>query len=214
MTYNLSELKTAIQDYTENSETTFVNNLDNIIQNAEQRILRLVDLDFFRKNVSAVTTVNDKYLSAPVDFLSSFSLALTDSSGNSQFLMQKDVNFLQEYWPDPTQTGFPKYYGNFDVDNFILAPTPDAAYTVELHYFYRPASITSTTQTSWLGENAPETLLYGSLVDAYTFMKGEPDVIQMYEQRFQEAISRLKNFGEGMENTDAYRTGLVRVQKT
>ena len=214
MTYTLTTLKQAIQDYTENSETTFVNNLDNIIRNTEERILKLVDLDYFRKNATAPLTSGNKYLATPSDYLSSFSLAFTDSSGNTQFLLQKDVNFLQEYAPNPSTTGVPKYYAQFDVDNFLIAPTPDSNYTTELHYFYRPASITGTAGTSWLGENAPDCLLYGCLVEAYTFMKGEAGLVQLYESRFAEAISRLKNYGEGVENTDAYRSGLVRVART
>jgi len=214
MAYNLTTLKQAIQDFTENSETTFVNNLDNLIQNAEDRILRLVDLDYFRKNVTANFTSGNKYLNVPSDYLASFSLALTNASGGSEFLLMKDVNFLQSYTPDPTVTGTPKYYGLYDIDNFIVAPTPDSNYAVELHYFYRPASITGSAGTSWLGENAPDCLLYGCLVEAYTFMKGEQDLLQLYERRFVESIGRLKNYGEGVENTDAYREGLVRVRKT
>lgn len=214
MTYTLTTLKQAIQDYTENSETTFVNNLDNIIRNTEERILKLVDLDLFRKNVNANMTSGDKYLSSPSDYLSSFSLSYTDSSGNTEFLLQKDVNFLQEFAPDPTATGSPKYYAQFDIDNFLLAPTPDSNYAVELHYYYRPASITGSGGTSWLGENAPDCLLYGCLVEAYTFMKGEADMMQAYEARFAECISRLKNYGEGRENNDAYRQGLVRIKQT
>jgi len=214
MSYTLTTLKQAIQDYTENSETTFVNNLDNIIRNTEERILKLVDLDLFRKNVNANMTSGDKYLSSPSDYLSSFSLSYTDSSGNTEFLLQKDVNFLQEFAPDPTATGSPKYYAQFDIDNFLLAPTPDSNYAVELHYYYRPASITGSGGTSWLGENAPDCLLYGCLVEAYTFMKGEADMMQAYEARFAECISRLKNYGEGRENNDAYRQGLVRIKQT
>lgn len=214
MTYNLTQLKQAIQDYTENSETTFVNNLDNIIRNTEERILKLVDLDYFRENATANMVSGNKYLNTPSNYLSSFSFAFTDSNGDTQFLLQKDVNFLQEYWPDSTQTAAPKYYAQFDIDNFILAPTPDDAYNVEIHYFYRPNSITGSAQTSWLGDNAPDALLYGCLVEAYTFMKGEADMLQLYESRFAESISRLKNYGEGLENTDAYRTGLVRMQKS
>lgn len=214
MTYNLTQLKQAIQDYTENSETTFVNNLDNIIRNTEERILKLVDLDYFRKNATAAMTSGNKFLNTPSDYLSSFSFAFTDSNGDSQFLLQKDVNFLQEYWTDPTQTAAPKYYAQFDIDNFIIAPTPDDNYNVEIHYFYRPASITGSTNTSWLGDNAPDSLLYGCLVEAYTFMKGDAGLTQLYESRFSECIARLKNYGEGLENTDAYRTGLVRMQKT
>ena len=214
MTYNLTQLKQAIQDYTENSETTFVNNLDNIIRNAEERILKLVDLDYFRKNATANMVTGNKYLSTPGDYLSSFSFAFTDSNGDTQFLLQKDVNFLQEYAPDSSATGAPKYYAQFDIDNFILAPTPDSNYVVEIHYFYRPNSITGSAQTSWLGDNAPDALLYASLVEAYTFMKGEADLLQLYQVRFNEAIARLKNYGEGVENTDAYREGLGRVRKT
>jgi len=214
MTYTLTTLKQAIQDYTENSETTFVNNLDNIIRNTEERILKLVDLDLFRKNVNANMTSGDKYLSSPSVYLSSFSLSYTDGSGNTEFLLQKDVNFLQDFAPDPTATGSPKYYAQFDIDNFLLAPTPNSNYAVELHYYYRPASITGSAGTSWLGENAPDCLLYGCLVEAYTFMKGEADMMQAYEARFAECISRLKNYGEGRENNDAYRQGLVRIKQT
>ena len=214
MTYTLTTLKQAIQDYTENSESTFVNNLDNIIRNTEERILKLVDLDLFRKNAIANTTSGNKYLASPSDYLSSFSLSYVDSNGETQFLLQKDVNFLQSYWPDDTQLGSPKYYAQFDVDNFILAPTPNSAYAAELHYYYRPASITGSGGTSWLGENAPDCLLYGCLVEAYTFMKGEADMMQAYEARFAESISRLKNYGEGRENNDAYRQGLVRIKQT
>lgn len=213
MTYTLTTLKQAIQDYVENDETTFVNNLDNFIQNTEERLLKLVDLDYFRKNVSASMTASNKFLSLPSDYLATFSLSFV-KNGENIFLLQKDVNFLQEYTPDPTVTGEPKYYGIFDVDNFILAPTPDQSYSAELHYYYRPASITSTvTGTSWFGDNAPDALLYGCLTEAYTFMKGEPTVIQMYEKRFVEAVTRLKIYAEGVENTDAYRIGLTRVPK-
>jgi Fe-S cluster assembly iron-binding protein IscA len=214
MSFTHTTLKQAIQDWTENSETTFVNNLDIFIQNAEERILKMVDLDFFRKNVTASFVANNPYLNVPSDYLASFSLGYTKTNGDKEFLMQKDVNFLQEYSPDSTDTGEPKYYAIFDVNNFILAPTPDSNYAVELHYFYRPNSITAPAGTSWLGDNSPNTLLYGSLVEAYTFMKGEADMLQLYETRFLQNIARLKNYGEGVENTDAYREGLVRIPKT
>jgi len=214
MSFTHTTLKQAIQDWTENSETSFVNNLDVFIKNAEERVLKLIDLDYFRKNVSAAMTSGNQYLNVPADYLSSFSLGFTKSNGDKEFLLLKDVNFLQEFHPDSSDTGTPKYYALFDVDNFLIAPTPDDNYAVELHYFYRPASITGSAGTSWLGDNAPNTLLYGSLVEAYTFMKGEADMLQLYESRFAEAISRMKNYGEGLENTDAYREGLVRIQKT
>ncbi len=214
MTYTLTTLKQAIQDYTENDETTFVNNLNNFIKNSEERILKLVDLDYFRKNVSAATSANNKFLALPTDFLASFSLSIV-SSGSNEFLLHKDVNFLQEFAPDPTSTAKPRFYSIFDVDNLILAPTPDQAYNVELHYYYRPESITiSSSGESWLGTNAPDALLYACLLEAYTFMKGEPGVLQLYQQRFTEAVQRLKNYGEGRENTDAYRSGLVTVRQT
>lgn len=214
MTFTHTTLKQAIQDWTENSETTFVNNLDVFITNAEERILKMVDLDFFRKNVTATFVSGSPYLNVPGDYLASFSLGYTKTNGDKDFLMQKDVNFLQEFHPDASDTGEPKYYALFDVNNFLIAPTPNSNYAVELHYYYRPNSITGSAGTSWLGDNSPNTLLYGSLVEAYTFMKGEPDMLQLYETRFLQNIARLKNYGEGVENTDAYREGLVRIPKT
>ena len=210
MTYTYSELKQAIQDYTENDETTFVNNLDNFIQNTEERILKGVQLTVFRKNASGSATAGNKYLAAPTDFLAPYSMSVVNGS-NNEFLLYKDVNFLQSYNPNSASTGTPKYYGYFDVDNFILAPTPDADYSVEIHYLYRPASLTAQgdSGTTWLSQNAPVTMLYGSLVEAYTFMKGEPDVIQNYAQQFVNSLGQLKNYGEAIEDTDAYRTGLI-----
>jgi hypothetical protein len=215
MSYTKTTLKQAIQDYAENDETTFVNNLDNFIKNAEEKLLKVVDLDVFRKNVNAAMTTGNRFLSQPTDYLATFSLSYNNGSGTSHvFLEQKDVNFLQTYWTTPTTTGAPRYYSVFDVGNFLIAPTPNQDYAVELHYYYRPASITGATGTSWLGENAPDALLYGSLVEAYIFMKGDPNLLQMYRQQFEEAALRLKNYGEGVENTEAYRDGLVRTQKT
>lgn len=214
MSFTFTTLKQAIQDWTENDETTFVNNLNFFIKNTEERILKLVDLDFFRKNVSGSTSNANQFLAMPSDYLASFSLSITNGS-NKEFLLLKDVNFIQSYNPNPATAGTPKYYAPFDVSNFILAPTPDANYASELHYYYRPQSITATSDgTSWLGTNAPDTLLYGCLVEAYTFMKGEADLLQLYQVRFNEAMARLKNYGEGTENTDAYREGLVRINKT
>lgn len=208
MSFTYTTLKQAIQDYAENDETTFVNNIDNFIKAAEERIFKEVDLEFFRKNVTAVMTSGNKFLSMPSDFLSSFSLSYIDASGENVFLLQKDVNYLQEFHPDSTVTGSPKYYGIFDYQNFIITPTPDSGYTAELHYYYRPASIVGTG-TSWIGTNAPQALLYGSLVEAYIFMKGEQDVIQLYNGRLQEAMSELQIYAVAKENTDAYRSGLL-----
>lgn len=215
MSFTYDQLKTAIQDYTQNSETSFVTNLPVFIRVAEERILKNVQLTLFRKNATATTTASNQYLAAPSDFLAPFSLSFT-TGGDKTFLDYKDVNFVQTYSPDPTDTGAPKYYAFFDDANFLLGPTPDAAYDVELHYFYRPTSLTAGagSGTSWLSENAEITLLYGSLIEAYTYMKGEPDMMREYEKRFAEAIIAMKNFGEAKEVTDAYRTGLVIRDKT
>tara|TARA_R100001129_G_scaffold90493_2_gene61694 strand:+ start:241 stop:888 length:648 start_codon:yes stop_codon:yes gene_type:complete len=215
MSFTLSELKTAIQDYTENTETTFVNNLNIFIKNAEERILKIAQLEVFRKNVSGTMTSGDKFLAAPTDFLAPFSLSITNSS-NKEFLLFKDVNFIQSFNPNSSTTGVPRFYAQFDITNFIIGPTPNSSYTVELHYFHRPASLTAGADsgTTWLSTNAYVALLYGSLIEAYTFMKGENDLIQNYTQRFTEAMSRVKNFGESQEVTDAYRTGLILREKT
>jgi hypothetical protein len=214
MSFTYDELKQAIQDYTENTETTFVNNLDTFIKNAEERILKIAQLEVFRKNTTGALTASNKYLAAPSDYLASFSLCITNGS-NKEFLLFKDVNFVQSFNPSGA-TGVPRYYAQFDVDNFILGPVPDSNYAVELHYFYRPLSLTAGagSDTSWLSTNASVALLYGSLIEAYTFMKGEGDLIQNYTQRFTEALSRVKNFGESQEVTDAYRTGLILREKT
>ena len=209
MSFTYAQLKTAIQDYAENTETSFVTHLPDFIRAAEDRVFKLVDLEVFRKNATSTLTASDPYLSVPTDYLSAFSLSLTNDSAK-EFLLQKDVNYLQEYNPNPATTGTPKYYAFFDIDNFILAPTPDDNYVVELHYYYRPASLTAGADsgTTWLSDNAPNALLYGSLVEAYIYMKGEQDVLGMYEKQFQEALSRIKDLAEARENSDAYRRGL------
>ena len=215
MSFTLSTLKTAIQDYLENQETTFANNLNNFIKSAEERIFKSVDLEFFRKNVSGATTSSNKFLAVPTDYLSSFSLSLEVSS-SKVFLLQKDVNYIQEYNPNESTTGQPKYYALYDVNNFILAPTPDANYTAELHYYYRPSSLTAAgdSGTTWLSTNAPNAMLFGSIVEAYTFMKGEPDVLKTYNDKFIEALSRVKDYAEARENSDAYRRGLPERPRT
>ena len=215
MSFTFAQLKTAIQDYTENSETTFVTNIPIFIRQAEERILKNVQLNLFRKNVSGTISSSNKFLAVPNDFLTPFSLSIIDSSGDHQFLDFKDVDYIQEINPNPSTTGIPKYYAVFDISNFILGPTPNSNFTAELHYFYRPASLTagSDSGTTWLSENAELTLLYGSLIEAYTFMKGEPDLTANYEKRFVEAVNALKLFGEAKETTDEYRTGRVRRPK-
>jgi len=209
MSFTLSQLQSAIQDFTENTETSFVANLPIFIRGAEDRIFTLVDLELFRKNAVSQLTVGDPYLNVPVDYLAPFSLQIT-TANYEDFLDFKDVNFVQRYSQDYGSTATPKYYSVFDVDNFILGPSPNLTYDVELHYYYRPASLTAGagSNTSWLSKNAPNALLYGSLVEAYTYMKGEQDMMQLYEQRFGQEVQRLKDLAEARENSDAYRRGL------
>ena len=280
MSFTYSTLKSAIKDYTENQESTFVSHLVDFVKTAEERIFKSVDLEFFRKNATGTTTAGNQFLAVPDDYIASFSLSL-ESSSNKNFLLIKDVNFLQEYNPNSATTGLPKYYGVYDFQNFLLAPTPDAAYTAELHYYYRPTSLTQSqflltvssvsgtfvagetitggtsganttigsiasatpfniviprtgltvgetvtgatsaatgtvvstsadSTTTFLSVNAPNALLYGSLIEAYTYMKGEPDVMKMYSERFVESVVRLKDLGEARENEDANRQGLPR----
>jgi len=278
MSYTYTELKSAIQDYTDNNETSFVSNLNRFIQSTEQRIFSTVDLEFFRKNVSGSITSGNQFLATPTDYLASFSLSITSSS-NKIFLLQKDVNYLQEFNPNSSTTGIPRYYAAYDHQTFILAPTPNANFDTELHYYYRPtslsestfsltvstvsgtfvagetitggtsaesttiSSITSATEfvviiptgsftvgetvtggtsgatgvvvstsadttKTFLSENAPNAMLYGSLFEAYTYMKGEKDMMDLYNGRFAEAIGRIKDLAEARENSDAYRRGL------
>ena len=284
MSFTYSTLKSAIKDYTENQESTFVSHLVDFVKTAEERIFKSVDLEFFRKNATGTTTAGNQFLAVPDDYIASFSLSLERSS-NKNFLLIKDVNFLQEYNPNSSTTGLPKYYGVYDFQNFLLAPTPDAAYTAELHYYYRPTSLTQSqflltvssvtgtfvdgetitggtsganttiasvattttfniiipstdftvgetvtggtsgatgtvvstsadSTTTFLSVNAPNALLYGSLIEAYTYMKGEPDVMKMYSERFVESLVRLKDLGEARENDDANRQGLPRRART
>ena len=213
MSFTLTTLTASIQEWTQNDEATFVAEIPFFIKNAEERIFKVVDLDLFRKNVTGTMTSGNKFLEKPSDYLATFSLSYVKDSANV-FLLQKDVNYIQEFTPNPSTTGSPRFYSSFDVDTFIVAPTPDSSYAVELHYYYRPASLTTDNSGStWISTNAPDALLYASLVEAYTFMKGESDLIQLYTARFTEAMSRLKVYGEGQENTDAFREGLVRVPK-
>lgn len=279
MSYTFTTLKSAIKDYTENQEATFVSHLGDFIRTAEERIFKSVDLEFFRKNVTGTTSSGNQFLAVPADYIASFSLSIENSS-SKEFLLFKDINFLQEYNPNSATTGTPRYYGIYDFQNFLLSPTPDAAYSAELHYYYRPASLTASTfamtlssvsgtfqdgetvtggtsgattsittggtttinltipstdftvgetvtgatsgatgtvvsttadtTTTYLSVNAPNAMLYGSLIEAYTFMKGEPDVMKMYSERFVESLVRLKDLGEARENDDANRQGLPR----
>ena len=210
MAYTFTTLKTAIQDYTQNTESTFVSQLSRFIINAEERIFKECQLDVFRRSSQGSATSGNAYLSKPTDFLAQNSLSVINSS-SKEFLLYKQVTALQDYTPNPSTTGTPKYYADWDNDTFLLAPTPDSNYTMELHYFYRPTSITASSDgTSWLGTNAELALLYGSLVEAYTFMKGEDNLMQVYNGRFQESLQWLKNLGEGLQTRDQYRYDRVR----
>lgn len=210
---NYSELTQALQDYLETSETSFVSNIPNFVRQAEERIYRSVQIPELRKNATASTTSGNQYLARPSDFLSVFSLAVVDGSGNYSYLYDKDVNFIREAYPSSSTSGLPKYYAQFDGDqsgtegNFILGPTPNAIYTVELHYYYDPPSIV-VTGTSWLGTNAEAALLYGSLVEAYTYLKGDADMQQLYMDRYTEAMGQL--FGIDVRSKrDDYRDGTM-----
>ena len=212
MSWTFTTLKTAIQDYTQNTESTFVTNLPTLIVQAENRIIKSVELPNFRKNVTGTLTSGNPYLSTPSDYLYPFSLAVLDSSNNYDYLLNKDVSFIREAYPTASTTGSPKFYAQFDDDTFIVAPAPDANLTVELHYFYIPESITvASSGTSWLGTNATEALLYSSLVEGYTFMKCEPDILSGYENRFKEALGRLTLESDGYNRRDAYRDGYRKI---
>ena len=206
-----TELVAAIKDYTQNEETSFVSNIPTFVRQSEERLNRSIMVPELRKNVTALTSNGSVYLARPADFLSVFSLAVIDSSGDYSFLIDKDVNFIREAYPSASTSALPKYYAQFDGDyegeqgNFILGPTPDDAYTVELHYYYDPASIV-TAGTSWYGDNAESALLYGSLIEAYTYMKGEADLIQLYTTRYDEALGQLTGV-QIHSSTDEYRDG-------
>jgi len=285
MSFTYTQLKTAIQDYTENNETSFVRNLPLFIRLTEERILKNVQLHLFRKNVAGSMSQNDKFLAVPSDFLAPFALSFTNGASGTTFVDYKDPEFIQLYTPNSTTTGAPKYYGMYDLTNFILAPTPDVGYDAELHYFYRPKSLTKSSYTltltnvtgtftssdtitggtsgessgvnsvpsntslvviipssnyavgetitaspsgatgvvsavgadttlTWLSENAEIAMLYGALSEAYTYMKGDPQLMQLYVQKFGESVNRLKNLGEAQEVTDEFRTGQLIRTKT
>tara|TARA_R110000787_G_scaffold52611_1_gene123826 strand:- start:838 stop:1470 length:633 start_codon:yes stop_codon:yes gene_type:complete len=207
---NYTELTSAIQDYTNNTGTDFTAAIPTFVKQAEQRIYRSVNLPVNRKNVAGTMTDGNAYLAMPTDFLFPLSLSLTSSS-NQIFLLNKDANFIRSTYPNVSTEGTPKYYGIFASDTFIVGPTPDANYVTELHYYYEPNSIV-TDSTTWLGTNADTVLLYGSLVEAHTYMKGEPDLAQLYQGRYQEALHLLKGHAEGRMTRDEYRSGTLVVE--
>jgi hypothetical protein len=215
---NYTQLVDAVSDYTENTFTT--TEMNTFIQQAEQRIYNSVQFPSLRRNVTGVMTTNNKYLQCPADFLAVYALAVINASGEYEYLLNKDVNFIRQAYPQPTDTGIPKYYALFGPrsDNaaeltFILGPTPDAAYNSELHYFFYPESIVTAT-TTWLGDNFDTVLLYGTLVEAYTFMKGETDMMGLYDGKYKEALALAKRLGDGLERQDAYRSGQYRQAVT
>ena len=210
---NYAALVQAIQDYTQNSETSFVANIPLFVQQAEERINRSIMLPELRKNVTANMTAGNKYVARPSDFLAVFSFAVIDAAGDTTYLLDKDVSFIREAYPSTSTQALPKYYAQFDGDsdgdqgNFILGATPDANYDIELHYYYDPESIV-TAGTSWYGDNAEAALLYGSLIEAYTYMKGEADLIGLYTQRYNEAMGNLTGI-DIRSDRDEYRNGKV-----
>ena len=211
---NYSQLVDLIKQYTQNEETSFVANIPVFVQLAEERIYNAVFIPAIRKNQIGTLTPSNKYLTLPADWLANFSLAVITPVSNAQtFLLDKDVNFIRECYPDPDDVGVPKYYAIFDKNTLILGPTPDSNYQVELHYYYYPESIV-TASTSWLGDNFETVLLYGTLREAYIYMKGEQDMITYYEQKYQEYLGLLKLLGEGKDRRDAYRSGLNRIPVT
>ncbi len=215
---NYAELRQAIQDYTETTESIFVQNIPTFVEQAEERIYNSVQIPALRRNVTGNVTATNKYLACPDDFLSVYSLAAVDATGRYEYLLNKDVNFIRQAYPNPNSTGLPRYYalfgprsGNSTELSFILGPTPDAAYTMELHYFYYPESIV-TAGTSWLGDNYSPVLLYGALREAYLFQKGEQDLIANVEAKYNEALQQLNRLGTGLERGDAYRDGQAKIK--
>jgi hypothetical protein len=206
---NYTQLVNEIQSYTENQFAT--TDINTFIQQAEQRIYNMVQLPALRRNVTGSVTAGNKYLAIPPNWLSTFSLAVINADNEYLYLLNKDVNFIRQAFPDTDSDfyGVPQYYAVFDNTAFIVGPTPDNSYQVELHYFYYPESIT-TANTTWLGDNFSSALLYGSLLEAYTYMKGEADVIAQYQKRYDEAMALLKQLGDGKDRQDAYRSGQVR----
>jgi hypothetical protein len=229
---NYTELSAEIQAFTENTfpdaflasggTLSSADQIARFVELAEQRIYNTVQFPSIRKNVTGTLTINNKYLSSPSDFLSVYSMAVIDATGRYEYLLNKDVNFIRQAYPNPTSTGIPKYYALFGPTttnntppvitnelSFIVGPTPDAAYTVELHYYHYPESIV-TAGTTWLGDNFDSVLLYGALVEAGIFMKAEAETLTIYQKKYEDALAQAKRLGDGMERQDAYRSGQYR----
>ena len=211
---NYATLVQTIQEYVQSTETSFVANIPTFVQLAEERIYNTVQIPAIRKNQIGTLTSNNKYLTLPGDWLATFSLAvIAPVTGAQEFLLDKDVNFIRQSFPNPNDTGVPQYYAIFDQNTLILGPTPDSNYQVELHYYYQPESIV-TAGTSWVGDNFETVLLYGSLREAYTYLKGEQDLIANYEAKYQEGLQLIIRMGDGLNRRDAYRSGQARVPVT
>jgi hypothetical protein len=222
---NYTQLSAALVAYTENTSSDFAAQIPTFVQQAEQRIYNTVQFPSLRKNVTGSTTANVKYLSCPDDFLAVYSMAVVDGAGAYEYLLNKDVNYIRQAYPDPTDAAIPKYYALFGPTvsgstitnelSFILGPTPNTVYTIELHYYYYPESISvASSGQTWLGDNFDSVLLYGALVEAYTYMKGEADLMAFYNQKYMEALGLAKRLGDGMERQDAYRSGQYRQKVT
>jgi hypothetical protein len=211
---NYAQLTQLIQEYCETTEQTFVANIPTFVQLAEERIYNTVQIPAIRKNVTGNATADFQYVSLPSDWLSTYSLAVIDpDTGEYEFLLNKDVNYIRQAYPSPTATGKPKYYAIWDADTMIVGPTPNDDYELELHYYYYPPSIVDAG-TSWLGTNYENVLLYGSIREGYTYLKGEQDIMNYYETKYQEALAQLKRLGDGLDRQDAYRSGQVRIPVT
>lgn len=210
MSYTYAALKTAIQDYCDSNESTFVTHLPDFIKSAEERIFKSVQLNIFKKNASGNFTSGNKYLSVPSDFLAPLSVAYTNGDGLQVSLLQKQKDYIQEFI-NPSTTGAPRYYAQFDYDSLIIGPTPDSSYTVEMSYYYRPSSLTTQGEsgTTWLSENAPNAMLFGSIVEAMGYLKAEADLLQLYQARFGEALAGLKMLGEAKETSDLFASGEI-----
>jgi hypothetical protein len=211
---NYAQLSTLLQDYCESTEQSFVANIPTFVQLAEERIYNSVQIPAIRKNVTGTMTNTFPYFQLPSDWLSTFSLAVIDPiTGEYEYLLNKDVNYIRAAYPPPNSTGKPKYYAIWDDNTMILGPTPDQAYTAELHYYYYPASIVNVGNT-WLSDNFETVLLYGCIREGYTYLKGDPDLMQYYENKYQESLALLKRLGDGLDRQDAYRSGQVRIPVT
>jgi len=210
---NYATLVALLQDYTQNSSSEFVAAIPDIVKLAEDRIYQSVQIPALKRNATSNFVSGNKYLAAPTDFLAAYSMAVKSVSGVYAYLLEKEVGYINEAYPNPSATGVPRYYALFNDATFVVAPTPNAFFEVELHYFYEPPSIVDTG-TSWLGDNTESVLFYGALCEAYTYMKGDADLQTLYRQRYDEALGRLKNLGEGMDKRDNFRLDMPRIAPT